>query len=187
MATLLVQIEAFEAKLQGFPQGCFVLGREEFLSSPVPRCCEDANTDSTPSADAASPPSVMAYLISSPSPTPYDIPVLCSHRPTPLPSQCSCYFIHEVTVDPRFHGRGFGKRLARHGVLLAKSFNFTTIALVCVQKSEIFWERIMCEIGSVEIVKQDAHKDGEGAQKAKASLRKYGPDAVLMVVTFLDA
>jgi GNAT superfamily N-acetyltransferase len=59
-----------------------------------------------------------------------------------IPQNPDCYFIHDIAVNPFFKGKGIGRILCDKAKLLAKEYNLTNIALISVQNSHPFWEKM---------------------------------------------
>lgn len=58
-----------------------------------------------------------------------------------LPQKPDCYYIHDLSVSPTFHGRGFGRIMVEKAKECAANSGFKTILLVAVQGSHPFWSK----------------------------------------------
>ena len=69
----------------------------------------------------------------------------------------TCYYIHDLAVHPRVSGQGVGQSLAKHALEHAKTKGFESSALVSVQNSGAFWQRLGFLPYTVEDALQAAH------------------------------
>ena len=58
-----------------------------------------------------------------------------------LPTTPDCLYMHDMAVDPPFHGRGIGQALAHTALTSAASMGFRCVMLTAVQASTGFWAR----------------------------------------------
>lgn len=59
-----------------------------------------------------------------------------------LPERPTCLYIHDLAVAPGYRGRGLAALLADEAFELARTLRLPACALVSVQGSETFWERL---------------------------------------------
>ena len=108
---LIESADSFGAKLKLFPAGCLGVFNEDVLC---------------------------AYVFSHPWHTDEYVP-LDSRNATPATS-VSCYYIHDLAVDPSCRGRGLAKMLLDQLLAIAAELRIRKFALVAVQDSESFWK-----------------------------------------------
>ena len=100
----------FAEKLRLYPQGCWM-----------------AWSDGLPAA----------YLVSHPW---SQVRIVALHAPLQhLPQKPDCYYIHDLSVSPAFHGKGLGRIMAEKAKECAANSGLKTILLVAVQGSQPFW------------------------------------------------
>ncbi len=58
-----------------------------------------------------------------------------------LPATPDCLYMHDMAVDPAFHGCGIGRALAHTALASAKRMGFHRVMLTAVQESTGFWSR----------------------------------------------
>lgn len=58
-----------------------------------------------------------------------------------LPQNPDCYYIHDLSVSPDFHGQGLGRIMAEKATECALKIGVKTIVLVAVQSSQPFWNK----------------------------------------------
>lgn len=106
-------MEVYRDKLDKFPFGCWI-----------------AEIDGE----------IIGYLISHP----YliDNPPKLDSTIDDIPKNPDCYFIHDVAVNPDFRDKGIGKILCEKAKSLAKEHNLNNMALISVQNSHPFWEKM---------------------------------------------
>jgi GNAT superfamily N-acetyltransferase len=103
----------FEDRLHNFPDGCWI-----------------AEVDGCPAG----------YLFSHP--CQLNAPPKLNSAIESLTEEPDCYFIHDVAVNPRFRGAGIGRSLADKAKHLASEYSFKDMALISVQNSEKFWNKM---------------------------------------------
>jgi len=103
----------FEDRLHNFPDGCWI-----------------AEVDGHPAG----------YLFSHP--CQLNAPPKLNSAIKSLPKEPDCYFIHDIAVNPRFRGIGVGRNLADKAKQLAVEYKFKDMALISVQNSEKFWNKM---------------------------------------------
>jgi ribosomal protein S18 acetylase RimI-like enzyme len=84
-----------------------------------------------------------------------------------LPEAPDCLYIHDLSVDPKFKGRGIGRKMVARAKELAVELGLAKMVLVSVQNSVGFWTQ--CGFEPVEELTNE-----------RKELRSYGPDACLM-------
>lgn len=55
------------------------------------------------------------------------------------PTQPECWFIHDLSVDPRARGSGTGARLVAEGMALARARGLVTSELIAVEGAHTYW------------------------------------------------
>ena len=103
----------FEDRLSTFPDGCWIA---EVAGNPA------------------------GYLFSHP--CQLNTPPKLNSAIEGLPEEPDCYFIHDVAVNPHFRGMGIGRSLTNKAKQLAGEHNFKVMALISVQNSEKFWNKM---------------------------------------------
>ena len=71
-----------------------------------------------------------------------------------LPENPTCYYIHDIAVDPQFRNKGIGRALVEHQIKIGKELKLHIFLLVSVLQSEKFWEKFgFKKIKEIEYVK----------------------------------
>ena len=64
-------------------------------------------------------------------------------QPTSLPKIPDCFYVHDLAVDPNFHGGGIGQDLAEKALSLSRAYNeqfsIRATALIAIGDSFSFW------------------------------------------------
>jgi glyoxylase-like metal-dependent hydrolase (beta-lactamase superfamily II)/ribosomal protein S18 acetylase RimI-like enzyme len=115
--------ETFETKFSAFPSGCWIAEAEG--------CA-------------------VGYLFSYPSminnPTALDV------KTEYIPEAPDCYYIHDLAVNPEFHGKGIGRILFNKARQFAIDYQVRNMSLVSVQNSWTFWEKMgFCRLSESEM------------------------------------
>lgn len=132
----------FAEKLRLYPQGCWL-----------------AWNDTLPAA----------YLVSHPW---SQDQIVALHAPLQqLPQHPDCYYIHDLSVSPAFHGKGVGRLMAEKAKECALTIGLKTILLVAVQGSQPFWGKF----GFQPLEPPSA--------AIQSMLNSYGQDVCLMIAT----
>jgi predicted N-acetyltransferase YhbS len=84
--------------------------------------------------------SLAAYFFCHPGVVGETVPLRAEHLV--LPERPNCLYIHDLAVAQRCRGRGLAARLAGEAFELAEALHLPACALVSVQGSETFWERL---------------------------------------------
>lgn len=84
--------------------------------------------------------SLAAYLFCHPWVVGETVPLSAEHLV--LPERPNCLYIHDLAVAQNCRGRGLAERLADEAFELAEALHLPACALVSVQGSETFWERL---------------------------------------------
>lgn len=100
-------------KLVLYPQGCFVAE-------------EDSST--------------IAYMFSHP--WKLASPVKINSFLGKIPNEANCYYIHDIAIHPSYRGYGIAKKLFNRALENALEESQQYIALVAVQNSESFWNKL---------------------------------------------
>lgn len=58
------------------------------------------------------------------------------------PPNANCLYLHDLAIDPRAAGQKLGSRLVRQALLAAEKQGLAYSALVSVQNSQAFWQRL---------------------------------------------
>jgi len=105
--------EVYEDKFAKYPDGCWVAEIDDY---------------------------VVGYVISHP----YllDSPPKLDAVMDDIPQNPDCYFIHDVAINPEYKGKGIGSALCEKAKSLAKERNLPNMALISVQDSHPFWEKM---------------------------------------------
>lgn len=82
---------------------------------------------------------VLAYLFAYRSTLGSVTPLGACYAPAPAPDTL---YLHDMAVTPRAAGQGLARRLAAHAGALARREGLAWCALVSVQDSQAFWERL---------------------------------------------
>ncbi|GAK54772.1 GCN5-related N-acetyltransferase [Candidatus Vecturithrix granuli] len=68
--------------------------------------------------------------------------IVALHAPLQqLPQHPDCYYIHDLSVSPAFHGKGLGRIMVEKAKECALNIGLKTILLVAVQGSQSFWSK----------------------------------------------
>lgn len=103
----------FEDRLRNFPDGCWIAEVDGYSAG---------------------------YLFSHP--CQLNAPPNLNSAIESLPKKPDCYFIHDVAINPEFRGMGIGRNLADKAKQLAIENSFKDMALISVQNSEKFWNKM---------------------------------------------
>ncbi len=133
----------FEDRLRNFPDGCWI-----------------AEANGCPAG----------YLFSHP--CQLNAPPKLNSALENLSEESDCYFIHDIAVNPSFRGMGIGRSLANKAKQLAVEYNFRDMALISVQNSEKFWNKMG--------FKRVAELTQEMAEKVESYKTGLYPDSCLM-------
>lgn len=87
----------------------------------------------------------------------------------PAGARADTLYLHDLAVHPQAHGQGLGPRLVQHALAQGADCGWPHAALVSVQGSQPFWQRL----GFVVTALKDAPQ--------QELLRGYATDAVYMV------
>jgi N-acetylglutamate synthase-like GNAT family acetyltransferase len=82
----------------------------------------------------------VAFLISHP--WTYENPPKLNSEGFAHPSSPDVFFIHSVTVMRAYQKHGIGSALAKAAIALGQSHGFSRLALISVQHSTSFWEKL---------------------------------------------
>lgn len=91
--------------------------------------------------------------------------------PFALPPAPDCLYLHDLAVAPRASGRGAGPALVRAAWAAGRAHGLTQSALVSVQASRAFWERLGYAPVATLAATERAHLDsytGEACYMARA-------------------
>ena len=68
-------------------------------------------------------------------------PALGGQRLPPPAHEADCLYVHDIAIDPDYHGQGLAAQLMQHVLVQGRAYGWRQAVLVAVQGAHRYWSR----------------------------------------------